>query len=63
MDARFLVVPYRIGLHLPHHVDSGVPFRNLPQLDAALRQAGYLDDSFEYHSYPAIWKALRTPTA
>jgi hypothetical protein len=44
-------------------VDSGVPFRNLPQLDAALRQAGYLDDSFEYPSYPAIWKALRTPTA
>lgn len=61
--ARFMVVPYRIGLHLPHHVDSGVPFRNLPQLDAALRQAGYLDDSFEYPSYPAIWKALRTPTA
>jgi fatty acid desaturase len=61
--ARFMVVPYRIGLHLPHHVDSGVPFRNLPKLDAALREAGYLDDSFEYPSYPAIWKALHTRPA
>ena len=61
--ARFLVVPYRIGLHLPHHVDSGVPFRNLPTLDAALREAGYLDSSLEYPSYPAIWKALHTQSA
>ncbi len=61
--ARFMVVPYRIGLHLPHHVDSGVPFRNLPKLDAALRDAGYLDSSFEYRSYPAIWKALHTQPA
>jgi hypothetical protein len=44
-------------------VDSGVPFRNLPKLDAALREAGYLDDSFEYPSYPAIWKALHTRPA
>lgn len=56
--ARFLLVPYRIGLHLPHHVDSGVPFRNLAKLDAALRRAGYLDNTFEYPSYPAIWRAL-----
>ncbi|MGB8858700.1 MAG: fatty acid desaturase [Ilumatobacteraceae bacterium] len=61
--ARFMLVPYRIGLHLPHHVDSGVPFRNLPKLDAALREAGYIDGSFEHRSYPAIWKALRTPSA
>ncbi|MBI4935406.1 MAG: fatty acid desaturase family protein [Actinobacteria bacterium] len=57
--ARFLLVPYRIGWHLAHHVDSGVPFRNLPQLHDALREAGYIDESFEYPSYPAIWKALR----
>jgi fatty acid desaturase len=61
--ARFMLVPYRIGLHLPHHVDSGIPFRNLPKLDAALREAGYLDDTFEYRSYPAIWRALRTQPA
>ena len=57
--ARFMVVPYRIGLHLAHHVDSGIPFRNLPTLHAALCEAGYVDDSFEYASYPAIWRALR----
>jgi fatty acid desaturase len=65
--ARFLLVPYRIGWHLAHHVDSGVPFRNLPALHDALREAGYVDDSFEYPSYPAIWRALRAepqrPTA
>ena len=57
--ARFLLVPYRIGMHLPHHVDSGVPFRSLPRLDAALREAGYIDESFASSSYPAIWRALR----
>jgi fatty acid desaturase len=57
--ARVLLVPYRIGWHLAHHVDSGVPFRNLPLLHDALREAGYVDDSFEYPSYPAIWRALR----
>jgi fatty acid desaturase len=59
--ARFLLVPYRIGWHLAHHVDSGVPFRNLPMLHDALREAAYVDDSFEYPSYPAIWRALRQP--
>ena len=58
--ARFLLVPYRIGLHLPHHVDSGIPFRHLPLLNAALRDAGYLDDALEYRSYPALWRSLRT---
>ena len=57
--ARFLLVPYRIGLHLAHHVDAGVPFRNLPLLHAALRESGYVDDALEYESYPAIWRALR----
>ena len=61
--ARFMLVPYRIGLHLPHHVDSGIPFRNLPKLNAALREAGYLDERIEYRSYPAIWRALRTQPA
>lgn len=61
--ARFLLVPYRIGWHLAHHVDSGVPFRHLPTLHDALREAGYVDESFEYPSYPAIWKALRAEPA
>ncbi len=61
--ARTLLVPYRIGWHLAHHVDSGVPFRNLPLLHEALREAGYVDDTFEYASYPAIWRALRAEPA
>lgn len=57
--ARFVLVPYHIGWHLAHHVDSGVPFRNLPRFHRELCAAGYVDDSFEYRSYPAIWRALR----
>lgn len=56
--ARFLLVPYGIGWHLSHHVDSGIPFRHLPEYHAALREAGYLDDSLEYPSYRALWRAL-----
>lgn len=56
--ARFILVPYNIGWHLAHHVDSGVPFRNLPRFHQALTDSGYVDASFEYRSYPAIWKAL-----
>jgi len=61
MLARFLLVPYNIGWHLAHHVDSGVPFRNLPRLHRELQSAGYVDDTIEYPSYPAIWRALRRP--
>jgi fatty acid desaturase len=58
--ARFILVPYNIGWHLAHHVDSGVPFRNLPRLHEALGESGYVDPSFEYPSYSAIWRALRS---
>ena len=57
--ARFLLVPYNIGWHLAHHVDSGIPFRNLPRFHQALREAGYAGDSFEYPDYPTLWRALR----
>jgi len=56
--ARFLLVPYGIGWHLSHHVDSGIPFRNLPRFHAALRESGYLDDALEYPSYRSLWLAL-----
>jgi fatty acid desaturase len=59
--ARFFLVPYNIGWHLAHHVDAGVPFRNLPALHDALNEAGYVSPSFEYPSYTAIWKALSAP--
>ena len=59
LPARFMLVPYRIGLHLAHHVDAGVPFRNLPTLQRALLDAGYITDEFEYTNYLAAWRALR----
>jgi fatty acid desaturase len=57
--ARFMIVPYNIGWHLAHHVDSGVPLRNLPRLHRELGSANYVDDTLEYASYPALWRALR----
>lgn len=59
--ARTFLVPYHIGLHLAHHVDSGVPFRNLPLFHAALMEAGYITPAVEHRSYRALWNALRTP--
>jgi fatty acid desaturase len=57
--ARFVLVPYRIGWHLAHHVDAGVPMRALPRYHQALHESGYVTSELEYHSYPALWKALR----
>ena len=56
--AMFLMVPYKIGFHMAHHVDAGVPFRNLPEYHRMLHEANYLDDNLEYPSYPALWRAL-----
>jgi fatty acid desaturase len=56
--ARFFLVPYNIGFHTAHHVDPGVPFRNLPSYTQQLRDAGYITPEREYASYPRIWKAL-----
>jgi len=58
--ARFLMVPNQIGWHLAHHVDSGVPMRNLPRFNQALHDSGYIDNTLEHASYPALWKALQT---
>lgn len=59
--ARFYMVPYNIGFHMAHHVDAGVPFRHLPAYHRLLHEANYLDDTLEYPSYRALWKALVTP--
>lgn len=56
--ARFWFVPFNTGWHLAHHVDSGVPFRNLPLLHQALVEDGYVVDGFEYPSYTALWRSL-----
>ena len=60
--SRTFLVPYRIGWHLPHHVDSGVSMRHLPRYHRALRDAGYVTPELEYRSYRALWRALRSGT-
>ena len=56
--ARFWIVPYNTGWHLAHHVDMGVPWRNLPAFHAELERAGYVTGAITYPSYLALWKAL-----
>jgi fatty acid desaturase len=56
--ARFWMVPYNTGWHLAHHVDSGIPFRNLPRLHAELVAAGWVTPELEYPNYRALWRAL-----
>lgn len=56
--ARFFLVPYNIGWHLSHHVDTGVPMRHLPQMHRELRASGWVPDGLEHRSYLALWRAL-----
>jgi len=56
--ARFILVPFHIGWHLAHHVDSGVPMANLPKFHKELVRSGYVNDTIEYRSYPALWAKL-----
>lgn len=58
--ARFFLVPFHIGWHLAHHVDAGIPFRNLPDYHRMLVTSGYVDPDYEYPSYRSLWKALRS---
>ena len=58
--ARFWIVPFNTGWHLAHHVDMGVPWRNLPKLHRELEQAGYVTTELTYPSYVALWRALRS---
>lgn len=55
--ARFWMVPYNTGWHLAHHVDTGVPWRNLPELHRELVRAGWVTEEIEYESYRAFWRA------
>jgi fatty acid desaturase len=61
--ARFWMVPYNTGWHLAHHVDMGVPFRNLPALHDELLRAGWVPAGLEYPSYTALWRALSSRPA
>ena len=55
--ARCLMVPFNTGWHLAHHVDMGVPWRNLPRLHDELVRSGWVVPDVEYPSYRAFWKA------
>lgn len=61
--ARFWIVPYHTGWHLAHHVDMGVPWRNLPRFHAELEAAGYVTPDLTYPSYRALWRALTSVRA
>ncbi|MFK7920096.1 MAG: fatty acid desaturase [Ilumatobacter sp.] len=52
--ARMWMVPYHTGWHLAHHVDMGVPWRNLPKLHAELVASGWVVPELEYPSYRAF---------
>lgn len=56
--ARFWIVPYNTGWHLAHHVDMGIPWRNLPRFHAELERAGYVVPAMTYTSYTQLWRAL-----
>lgn len=61
--ARFCMVPLNTGWHLAHHVDMGVPWRNLPRLHDELGRAGYITEELTYPSYRSLWRALRSRPA
>lgn len=60
--ARFWFVPYNTGWHLAHHVDMGIPFRNLPRYYQELKAAGYITSGLTYPSYLALWRAETSAT-
>jgi fatty acid desaturase len=55
--ARMWLVPYNTGWHLAHHVDMGIPWRNLPRYHQELVAAGYVTPALTYPSYTALWRA------
>jgi fatty acid desaturase len=63
--ARFFLVPFNIGFHLAHHVDAGVPFRNLPKYHQMLVDSSYVTvgsdgQGYQYPNYRSLWSALHT---
>jgi fatty acid desaturase len=51
-----------IGYHLAHHVDSGIPMANLPKLQKALEEDGYVTDAITHRGYWAFWRTLAQPS-
>jgi fatty acid desaturase len=61
-SARFWIVPYRTGWHLAHHVDMGVPWRNLPAFHEELVASGWVTPELGYPDYRSFWKACADGT-
>ncbi len=55
---RFWITPYNTGWHLAHHIDMGVPWRNLPRLHDELVASGWLVPEIEYPTYRSLWREL-----
>jgi len=60
--SKIFMAPLNVGYHLPHHVDSGVPFRNLPRLQEILIEDGYVADHMIWPSYTSLWRACASGT-
>ena len=60
---RFLIVPLNTGWHLAHHVDMGVPWRNLPALHRELVDAGWVTPALTHPTYRSLWRTLRSRPA
>lgn len=56
--ARFWMTPFHTGWHLAHHVDIGIPWRNLPALHEELVAAGWVTEDYTYPNYRALWKQM-----
>jgi fatty acid desaturase len=55
---RCSIVPFNTGWHLAHHVDMGVPWRNLPRLHDELVASGWVSPDLVHRSYSSLWRAL-----
>ena len=58
LAARATIVPFNTGWHLAHHVDMGIPWRNLPAMHDELVRAGWVTPGLEHPSYRALWRHL-----
>ena len=55
-----ILVPFRSGYHLAHHVDTSVPWARLPALHAELEDAGWVTPHITHDRYTALWHHLTT---
>ena len=56
--ARNVFLSQGIGYHLAHHVDSGIPMRNLGRLHRALQEDGYIVEGLTHRGYWSFFRSL-----